>query len=96
MDLLTLEHFAGCMNERFRAALQDGEIEFTLVEARPLPRPAPGAMRLPFSLVFRNESVLLYPQQIYRMQHERTGGFDVFLVPVARDRDGFLYQAIFN
>ncbi len=96
MDLLTLEHFAGCMNERFRAALQDGDIEFTLVEAQPLPRPPPGALRLPFSLVFRNESVLLYPQQLYRMRHERVGEFDIFLVPIARDRDGFLYQAIFN
>ena len=50
MDLLTLEHFAGCMNERFRAALQDGDIEFTLVEAQPLPRPPPGALRLPLPL----------------------------------------------
>lgn len=96
LELLRLEHFAGRLNETFRAALKEGDIGFVLVEARPLPAAMPGAARDPFSLVFRNDSALLFPQQIYRMNHELVGSFDVFLVPVARDRDGFLYQAVFN
>lgn len=96
LELLRLEHFAGRLNETFRAALKEGDIEFVLVEARPLPAAMPGAARDPFSLVFRNTSALLFPQQIYRMNHELVGSFDVFLVPVARDLDGFLYQAVFN
>lgn len=96
LELLRLDHFAGCLNQTFRAALNDGDIEFVLVEAQPMPSAMPGAARDPFSLVFRNGSPLLFPQQMYRMSHERIGAFDIFLVPIARDREGFLYQAVFN
>jgi hypothetical protein len=30
------------------------------------------------------------------MSHPRLGEVAIFLVPIARERDGFLYQAIFN
>jgi hypothetical protein len=96
MDLLTLEHFAGCVNETFHAALNDMEVEFVLVEARPLENTAKNAMRAPFSLLFRNTSPILFPQQIYPMRHPRVGELGIFLVPIAQERAGFLYQAIFN
>jgi hypothetical protein len=96
MHLLTIEDFAGCLNETFHAALNDGEIEFVLVEARPLDKAPPNALRQPFSLLFRNSAALLFPQQTYRMRHPRGQYLDIFIVPVAREREGFLYQAIFN
>lgn len=98
MELLTLEHFAGCVNEPFSAALNGMDVEFVLVEARPLPPPPPtaNAARAPFSLLFRNTSPVLFPQQIYPMRHARVGEVGVFLVPIAQERAGFLYQAIFN
>ena len=96
MQLLTLEHFAGCLNETFRAALNEGDVEFVLVEARPLPNAAPNAMRAPFSLLFRNSAALLFPQQTYQMTHPALGQVAIFVVPIAREREGFLYQAIFN
>lgn len=96
MELMTLEHFAGCLNETFHAALNEGEIEFVLVEARPLAMQSLNQARAPFSLLFRNTALFLFPQQIYQMRHARIGEVGIFLVPVARERDGFLYQAIFN
>lgn len=96
MELLTLEHFASCLNDTFRAALNDGDVEFVLVEARPLPAGGPQAARQPFSLLFRNGAALLFPQQTYSMSHPRLGEVAIFLVPIARERDGFLYQAVFN
>jgi hypothetical protein len=30
------------------------------------------------------------------MKHEAIGEVGIFLVPVARDQEGFLYQAVFN
>jgi hypothetical protein len=30
------------------------------------------------------------------MRHPRLGEIGIFLVPVAREREGFLYQAVFN
>ena len=96
MELLTLEHFSGCVNETFYAALNEGEVQFVLVEARLLPSSNGQAMRAPFSLLFRNSASFLFPQQIYQMRHERIGETGIFLVPIAREKDGFLYQAIFN
>lgn len=96
MELLTLEHFAGCVNETFTAALNDMDVEFVLVEARPLETGAQNPMRAPFSLLFRNTSPILFPQQIYAMRHPRVGEAGIFLVPIAQERAGFLYQAVFN
>lgn len=96
MELLTLENFAGCLNETFRAALGDAPLEFVLVEASPLPQPRPDAPRAPFSLLFLNTSPVLFPQQIYRMTHPRLGEVGIFVTPIAQNRDGFVYQAIFN
>jgi hypothetical protein len=96
MKLLTLEDFAGCLNTTFTAAIVDGNVDFVLVEVRPLPPPKFEAMRAPFSLLFRNGAALLFPQQTYAMRHSSMGEFAIFLVPIARERDGFLYQAVFN
>lgn len=96
MDLLTLEHFAGHVNETFPAKLNEGEVPFVLVEARVLSTRQPLGARMPFSLLFRNGSSFLFPQQIYQIRHPSLGEVGIFLVPVAREREGFLYQAVFN
>lgn len=98
MELLTLDHFARHVDQTFSAVINDGEVPFVLVEARAL-NPSqlpPGATRAPFSLLFRNSSAFLFPQQIYLMRHADIGEVGIFLVPVAREQAGFLYQAIFN
>ena len=96
MEVLSLQHFAGCVNETFSASVDSMDIPFVLVEARPLQSRQPNPMRSPFSLLFRNASAFLFPQQTYLMRHPRVGEVGIFLVPVAREREGFLYQAIFN
>jgi hypothetical protein len=96
VQLLSLEQFAACVNETFVAALNDGTVNFTLVEARPLPTRARDAARAPFSLLFLNTAPVLFPQQIYAMRHPRLGDIGIFLVPIAQNRDGFVYEAVFN
>lgn len=98
MEFFGLHHFAGHVNESFDVLLDDeGRAPFVLVEARPLPAPAMGSsVRAPFSLLFRNASAILFPQKVYAMKHASLGQFGIFLVPIARDRDGFIYQAVFN
>ena len=67
MELLTLEHFSGCVNQSFTTRLDDVNLEFVLVEARPIGAAAPHPMRKPFSLLFRNlriplaEGVTVWP-----------------------------------
>lgn len=97
MQVLRLDHFAARLNETFTVQMDQGNTPFVLVEARPLTQHVmAGASREPFSLLFRHQSAVLFPQRMYNMHHEHTGEFGIFLVPVARDRDGFLYQAVFN
>ncbi|SDD45702.1 DUF6916 family protein [Aquimonas voraii] len=96
MDLLSLQHFAGAVNETFKASLGDVCLEFVLVEASPLPQSRPGSPREPFSLLFLNTSPVLFPQQIYQMTHPRVGQVGIFMTPIAQNRDGFVYQAVFN
>ncbi|AMO95462.1 hypothetical protein CFter6_2793 [Collimonas fungivorans] len=96
MDILTLEHFAARVNETFYS-VGDGNAPFVLVEVKPLAAPTlAGMLRAPFSLLFRNCSPILFAQKIFQMKHEAIGEVGIFLVPVARDQEGFLYQAVFN
>ena len=36
------------------------------------------------------------PSRIYALEHAGLGQFDLFLVPIAADRDGVRYEAIFT
>jgi len=47
-------------------------------------------------LVFRSGQAVILPQRIYRLQHAGLGTIDVFLVPIGRDVQGALYQAVFS
>lgn len=96
MELLKLEDFASCLNETFDVVVNGMSVPFVLVEARPLQSPVQSLVRAPFSLLFRNCSAFLFPQGTYSMRNGRLGDVGVFIVPVAQERGGFLYQAIFN
>nr|WP_255682831.1 hypothetical protein [Dyella sp. 2HG41-7] len=97
VQILTLEHFAGHINETFTVDLGAGHSPFVLIEARPLQAHGfQAAMRAPFSLFFQHASAVLFPQRIYQMESPALGAFGIFLVPVARNQDGFVYQAVFN
>lgn len=97
MQVLTIQNFAAVANQGFGLSLGEAEMQMTLVEVKPLPAYGfPGMMRQPFSLMFRSGSPVVLPQRIYRLNNEQTGAIDVFLVPVARDVQGLLYQAVFN
>lgn len=97
MKLLTLADFASCLNTTFTASFNAGSTEFVLVEARALPVPPRyEALRAPFSLLFRSGAAVLFPQQTYMVRHSSIGEFALFLVPIAQEKDGFIYQAVFN
>jgi hypothetical protein len=94
---LSLETFASVVRESFDLAVGESSLPLTLVEAQPLPvSPYPGMIRAPFSLIFRTASQVVLPQKIYGLNNASLGRLDIFLVPVARDREGVLYQAVFN
>lgn len=49
-----------------------------------------------FSLFFHGPQTPFMPQAIYKLQHAELGALEIFLVPVAKDKDGFQYEAVFN
>lgn len=55
-----------------------------------------GPRKQPFSLYFRGPRQPVLPQQIYRLEHDRMGTMEIFLVPVGPDGQGMGYEAVFN
>jgi len=49
-----------------------------------------------FSLFFHGPSDPFMLQGIHKLKHDKLGELEIFLVPVARDQDGFQYEAAFN
>jgi hypothetical protein len=49
-----------------------------------------------FSLFFRGGPHFRLDQHTFTLEHDRLGRLDLFLVPVAREADGFRYEAVFN
>ena len=52
--------------------------------------------RRPFSILFKIENDPPLPQDIYKVEHNEMATMELFLVPIGRDGDGFLYEAVFN
>jgi hypothetical protein len=94
----TEAEFSKNLNTKFRVIAEAPRpFELELVEVRGWtvqPKEQQGLER--FSLFFRGPSDIFMPQQTYRLGHDQMGELDIFLVPVARESDGFLYEAIFN
>jgi hypothetical protein len=100
LETLTHALFAEHLHSTFRIHFDPaGPVETELVEATLLRSRAQGGGppgREPFSLVFRGPKEPWFPQRIYRVEHERMGSFDLFLVPIGPDAAGMRYEAVFN
>ncbi len=49
-----------------------------------------------FSLTFSGPSDIQLPQHTYQLEHEQMGQLEIFIVPIARNDQGFRYEAVFN
>lgn len=96
-DLLTIEDFKPFQGESFTTRMENMDpVTLTLIKVEPLGQETQPAGRIPFALLFRGPGKIHLEQKIYRLAHGQKGRFDLFLVPVGPDRDGMLYEAIFN
>ncbi len=96
LDKLTKESFAVLQGDAFALATDDGAmLPLTLVAV--LGNGLRGsAAREQFAIHFRGPMTPLLPQRIYRLQHRQLGTLEIFLVPIARGRDGITYEAVFT
>ena len=49
-----------------------------------------------FSVEFRGPLDMFLGQGIRSVKHEQMGQFELFIVPVRQDNQGFYYEAVFN
>ena len=93
-ELLTKEAFTENLNTKFRIPLASSvtaELELIeVVETMVTPR------QQQFSIFFRGPLEYLLQQGTYRMEHEKMGALDIFIVPVGKEPEGFRYEAVFN
>jgi hypothetical protein len=101
---ISLAALAGQLNSPFRIQAAPGRtILVTLAEVKARPerplkpgrRPPPDAGYEKFSLFFSGSRADLAPQNVYSVEHETLGRFDLFLVPVCtRDPAKIDYQVV--
>ncbi len=101
LESLTHEQFTERLGETFLLSLESGDrVAVQLVEVTPFPGPeapssTPGRAE-PFSVVFRGPPDLVVPQRIYRLENDRLGVIEIFLVPIGPDAEGMRFQAVFG
>ena len=92
------EAFRENLNTKFRVraeAPRPVELELVEVKSYDAAENAQRGMER-FSLFFRGPADICVPQGTYSLEHEKMGALDIFVVPVGRDADGFLYESVFN
>lgn len=100
LENLTSADFAPLVNQGFQISAEGMEsVTAVLIDLSELGS-EPGkddiATRRAFSLVFRIAGDTYLPQQIYKVEHEKLGGLDIFLVPLGPDKVGMKYEAMFT
>lgn len=90
----THEAFRGQLNQRFLLQQEGAEpVSLELIEVSDLTKTPKQEM---FSIVFRASATTPLPQQMYSLENNSMGEMKVFLVPIAREAEAFLYEAVFN
>jgi hypothetical protein len=104
LDKLTIDHFKEHIGSTFQATPTLGGDAFELELRRADPSPFLGEEsdeakkergRDPFSVEFHSRLPQHEPQQIFDVEHEKLGKFELFLVPLGPDADGHRYEAVF-
>ena len=49
-----------------------------------------------FTIVFRGPSNAFLDQGVRLFTHDQIGDFELFIVPIRQDEQGFYYEAVFN
>ncbi|HEV8428365.1 MAG TPA: hypothetical protein VGQ41_10735 [Pyrinomonadaceae bacterium] len=90
--------FTKNLNTKFRINVDTPQpIELTLIDVTPRhigPNEEPGMER--FSAVFMGPREIFLPQQTYSVTHPDMGDFDIFLVALGQEPEGFKYEAVYN
>ena len=97
-EFQTEEEFRQHLNTPFRLQVNAPKpIDLTLVEVESRPSDATEQQGMErFSVVFLGSPEFLLPQNTYRLVHPEMGEFDIFLVAIGKETDGYRYEAVYN
>ena len=91
---LTHEEFSKHANTKFQVQLdQHPPVELDLIEVSEL-KIYP--QQEEFTVVFRGPLEAFLDQGVRSLKHDQMGEFELFIVPINQDAQGFYYEAVFN
>lgn len=91
---LTHEEFSKYANTKFKALADDNtNVEVELISVSELKL---YPQQEEFVLEFRGPLDAFLDQGVRNFTHEQMGDFELFIVPIKQDAQGFYYEAIFN
>lgn len=97
MAILTEDEFSKHVGTTFYAKLGEREVNLKLAAVDGYKADAQQERNMErFSLLFDGPADAFLPQQNFQMRHEVMGEFEMFLVPIAGNGNGFRYEAVFN
>src|ERR1041385_7687568 len=90
---LTHEAFKPNANTKFQVQVDENTpVELELINVSELKL----YQQEEFTLTFRGPLGQFLGQGVRPFQHEQMGEFELFLVPIKQDANGFYYEAVFN
>ena len=91
---LTHEQFSKNINTKFQVQLDENtSVDLDLAEVSEL-KVYP--QQEEFVLLFRGPLNIFLDQGIRSFTHDQMGQFELFIVPIRQDEQGFYYEAVFN
>jgi hypothetical protein len=94
---LTINSFQNALNDTFVLRANPTQtLDLQLVAVNDLATRSEQLSRVPFSLHFRGPTTPWAQQHIYRLENEKLGALEMFLVPVGPDAKGMIYEAVFS
>ena len=91
---LTHEEFTKNANSKFQVQLEErSPVELELTEVSEIKR---YPHQEQFSIIFRGPLEIFLDQGTRFFTHDQMGQFELFIVPLRQDEQGFYYEAIFN
>jgi Domain of unknown function (DUF6916) len=85
--------FAQQIKTSFRVQAETAGVELELIGVSEL-KLHPGHEQ--FSIVFRGPIATFLGQGTRSFEHDQIGQFELFIVPIRSDNDGYYYEAVFN
>jgi hypothetical protein len=106
LETLTASDFLDVKGDRFELTepWHQTAFQLELCEVTEVAQRNPGQLRQPFSVLFHGPLEPVLPQAIYRLEHDRLGVLELFIVPIGPDEPSgpetpsaaMRYEAVFS